>query len=36
MELLHCQVDVVTEGALQGRFRERVLRDAKTLEELVA
>jgi predicted nucleotidyltransferase len=31
MELLGCQVDVVTEGALQGRFKERVLQDATPL-----
>lgn len=36
MELLGCPVDVVTEGALQGRFKQRVLRDARPLEELAA
>jgi predicted nucleotidyltransferase len=35
-ELLGCPVDVVTEGGLQGRFREYVLRDAVPLERVVA
>jgi uncharacterized protein len=35
-QLLGCRVDVVTEGALAGRFREAVLRDATLLEDLVA
>jgi hypothetical protein len=36
MELLGCSVDVVTEGGLQGRFRERVLQDATALEQMAA
>ena len=36
MELLSCSVDVVTEGGLRGRFKDRVLRDARPLEELAA
>jgi predicted nucleotidyltransferase len=35
-ELLGCPVDVVTEGGLQGRFREYVLRDAVALERVPA
>lgn len=34
--LLGCRVDVVTEGALAGPFRDAVLRDAMLLEDLVA
>jgi len=36
MDLLGCRVDVVTRGALRGRLRVNVMRDAKTLEELAA
>jgi len=35
-ELLGCPVDIVTDGGLQGRFREYVLRDAIALDELAA
>lgn len=35
-ELLGCPVDVVTEGGLQGRFREYVLRDAVPLDQVAA
>ena len=35
-ELLGCSVDVVTEGALRGRFGRNVLRDATPLVELAA
>lgn len=35
-ELLGCSVDVVTEGSLRGRFRERVLQDATALEKMAA
>jgi hypothetical protein len=35
-ELLGVPVGVVTDGALRGRFRERVLADAMPFEELAA
>lgn len=35
-ELLGCPVDLVTEGVLQGRFREYVLRDAVPLDQVAA
>lgn len=35
-QLLGCRVDVVTEGALAGPFRETILCDATLLEDLVA
>lgn len=35
-DLLGRRVDIVTDGALRGRFAERVLRDATPIEELVA
>lgn len=34
MELLGCPVDVVTDGGLQGRFREQVQQDATALETM--
>jgi len=36
LELLWCRVDLVTEGALHGRLRANVLRDAVRLVELAA
>jgi len=36
MDLLGCRVDVVTEGALHGRLRVNVMRDAVSLEDLAA
>jgi predicted nucleotidyltransferase len=35
-DLLGRRVDLVTDGALEGRFAESVLRDATPLEDLVA
>ena len=35
-DLLGCDVDVVTDNSLQGRFREYVLRDAVPLERIAA
>jgi len=35
-EPLDCDVDIVTEEGLQGRFREHVLRDAVPLSRMMA